>query len=109
MSLQMVELDNMQLTRRPGNLRADFEIRNLSNNLISGAISVSFISKDDHTLPALGNEEIPRFSIRNFRPVSTRLHLPPGLNLDDVTRVQFVVTDPNGTDILVKTYPIDRN
>ncbi|SMP49847.1 protein RodZ, contains Xre-like HTH and DUF4115 domains [Desulfonatronum zhilinae] len=109
MSLQMVELDNMQLTRRPGNLRADFEIRNLSNELISGSISVSFLSKGDHTAPALGNEEIPRFSIRNFRPVSTRLHLPPDLNLDDVTRVQFVVTDSDGTDVLVKTYPIDRN
>ncbi len=109
MSLQMVELDNMRLTRRPGDLRADFEIRNLSNNLISGSISISFISKDDHTVPALGNEEIPRFTISNFRPVSTHLHLPPDLNLDDVTRVQFVVTDSDGTDVLVKTYPIDRN
>ncbi|WP_031386369.1 helix-turn-helix domain-containing protein [Desulfonatronum thiodismutans] len=109
MNLQMVELDNMRLTRRPGNLRADFDIRNLSNDLISGSISISFISKDDHTFPALGNEEIPRFSIRNFRPVSTRLHLPPELNLDDVSRVQFVVTGSDGTDVLVKTYPIDRN
>jgi hypothetical protein len=109
MNLQMVELDNMRLTRRAENLRADFDIRNLSNDLISGSISISFISKDDHTFPALGNEEIPRFSIRNFRPVSTHLHLPPEFYLDDVSRVQFVVTDSDGTDVLVKTYPIDRN
>lgn len=108
MNLKIVELDNLRLTRSPGNLRADFDIRNLSNDLISGSISISFISKDDHTVPSLGNEEIPRFSIRNFRPVSTRLHLPPELNLDDVTRVQFVVTNAAGTDVLVKTYPIDQ-
>ncbi len=109
LSLQKAALDNMRLTLRPGNLRADFEIRNISEELISGLISVFFISKDDRTVPALGNEETPRFTIRNFRPVSTRLHLPPDLNLEDVTRVQFVVTDSDGTDVLVKTYPIDRN
>ena len=108
MSHQMADLDNMRLTLRPGNLRADFEIRNLSNDLISGSIAISFISSDDRTVPALGNEEIPRFNIRNYRPVSTRLHLPPELNLDDVTRVQFVVTDSDGTDVLVKTYPVNQ-
>ncbi|PTN32314.1 RodZ family helix-turn-helix domain-containing protein [Desulfonatronum sp. SC1] len=108
-SLQIVELDNMRLTLRPENLRADFEIHNFTNDLISGQISISFISKNDHIFRALGHEEIPRFTIRNFRPVSTRLHLPPELNLDDVSRVQFVVTESDGTDVLVKTYPIDRN
>lgn len=108
-SLQMVEIDNMRLIRGPGSLRADFEIRNLTNNLISGQIAISFISKSDDTFPALRHEEIPRFSIRNYRPVTTPLNFPPGLNLEDLTRIQFVVTAPDGTYLLVRTYPIEQN
>ena len=106
MSLRKAELMNMRLTLRPENLRAEFEVHNLTEELLSGQISISFISKDNRSFPALGQEETPQYRIRNFRLISTPLHLPPDLDLTDVTQVQFVATDSAGTEVLVKTYPV---
>lgn len=109
LDLQIATLDAMQLRLQPGNKRADFEVRNLTNDLISGQINVSFISRGGGTFPALGQEDIPQFRIRNFRPVSTRLHLPPELRHEELAGIQFVITDSENRDVFVKTYPVGQS
>ncbi|WP_045220987.1 helix-turn-helix domain-containing protein [Desulfonatronum thioautotrophicum] len=109
LDLQIATLDAMQLNLQPGNKRADFEVRNLTNDLISGQINVSFISREGGTFPALGQEDVPQFRIRNFRPVSTRLHLPPELRQEELAGIQFVITDSDNRDVFVKTYPVGQS
>ncbi|SDB20655.1 Helix-turn-helix domain-containing protein [Desulfonatronum thiosulfatophilum] len=106
LDLRKAALGNVQLSVAEGGFLASFDLSNLTNDILSGKISINFISKDDETYWALGNEEIPQFRIRNFRNINTRLHLPSGLDKNDLAATQIVVTDSHGENIIVKSFPM---
>lgn len=101
-------LGNVQISNADGGYQADFEISNLTDDVISGQISIFFITRNAETFPALREEDAPNFRIRNFRVVSATLQLPPGVAKEDLAAIQFVVTEAGGEDILIKAYPLQR-
>ncbi|GAB6060873.1 helix-turn-helix domain-containing protein [Desulfonatronum parangueonense] len=106
LDLRKAALGNIQLSVVEGGYLASFDVSNLTDDILSGQISINFISKHDEAFQALEDHEKPRFRIRNFRNINTRLHLPSELDKNDLAATQFVVTDSHGENIIVKSLPM---
>lgn len=104
--LQMAGVNNLQVRKAGEGLRLSFELNNLADGTLTGETSVFFIARDASILQARGEENELSFEIQRFRRVSSMLHFPPGLAMEDVFAMRLVIENSEGESLFIQTYPL---
>lgn len=104
--LQMAAVSNLQLRKSGDALRLSFELNNLGEGVLSGRTLIYYVARDASVIQAQGDESELSFEIQRFRRVNSILHLPSGVNLEDIFALRVVVTDAAGESVFIQTYPV---
>jgi hypothetical protein len=105
--MNMVSVNNIQARFMGDGMRVSYDLNNLqSSGTVAGTVRFAIVTREGITLDITEPGQESPFEISRFKPATSSLTLPQGLDKEDVFALRMRITDPEGNLILSETYPL---